>query len=264
MSLQIQLPGSDLIGTVPGVGAWEPHTVHTHYFGFQIPDAGIGCYSYVRYQPYFPLSQGSVCIFEGMDNLAVLDMAFSDYEMTMPYPELDGNVITTVNGYRIEFLELGRHARVSYSSKDGETRFEFEQVAVTPLVARGAVLPGENLVTELEPGGSEQFMHCTGELVLHGKRYEIDCHPPRDRSWSQSRTEQRGGRHDPPVAWTPMYFTDGDLAFNQVGFESPDSQPAWDGLLEIPQGAPTHHFAWISAKRHPAASPAPSPARADN
>jgi hypothetical protein len=178
----------------------------------------------------------------------VLDMAFSDYEMTMPYPELDGNVITTVNGYRIEFLELGRHARVSYSSKDGETRFEFEQVAVTPLVARGAVLPGENLVTELEPGGSEQFMHCTGELVLHGKRYEIDCHPPRDRSWSQSRTEQRGGRHDPPVAWTPMYFTDGDLAFNQVGFESPDSQPAWDGLLEIPQGAPTHHFAWISEK----------------
>jgi hypothetical protein len=88
-------------------------------------------------------------------------------------------------------------------------------------------------------------MRCTGELVLRGKRYEIDCHPPRDRSWRQSRTEQRGGRHDPPIAWTPMYFADGELAFNQVGFESPDTDPAWRGLLEIPHGMPTHHFAWV-------------------
>jgi hypothetical protein len=70
---------------------------------------------------------------------------------------------------------------------------------------------------------------------------------PRDRSWRQSRTEQRGGRHDPPVAWTPIYFPDTRLAFNQVGFESPETEPVWAGALAIPPGAPEYHFAWICA-----------------
>jgi hypothetical protein len=243
--LEIQRPESDLIATVPGDGPWEPHTVHTHYFGFSVPEARIGGFTYLRYQPYFPLSQGCVCIFQGTDHLAPLDIAYLDWMMTMPWPELKGNVITAANGYRIEFLELGHRARVSYASADGDTRFELEQVGVTPLVARGAAIPGENLHAIHEPGGSEQFMHCTGELVLRGKRYEVDCHPPRDRSWRQSRTEERGGRHDPPIAWTPMYFADSKLAFNQVGFESPGTGAAWDGLLEIPAGMPTHHFAWV-------------------
>jgi hypothetical protein len=243
--LEIQRPESDLIGTVPGDGPWEPHTVHTHYFGFSIPEARIGGFTYLRYQPYFPLSQGSVCIFQGNDHLAPLDIAYLDWSMTMPWPEVDGNVIIAANGYRIEFLELGRRARVSYASADGQTRFELEQSAITPLVARGAVIPGENLHAIHEPGGSEQFMHCTGELVLRGRRHEVDCHPPRDRSWRQSRTEQRGGRHDPPVVWTPMYFPDTGLAFNQVGFESPGTDPAWEGELQIPDGMPTHHFAWV-------------------
>jgi hypothetical protein len=220
--------------------------MHTHYFGFTIPEARIGVFTYLRYQPYFPLSQGSVCIFQGLDNEAPLDMAYLDWLMTMPWPEVDGNVITAANGYRIEFLELGQRARVSYTSSDGDTRFEIEQVGITPLVARGAAIPGENISAAVEPSGSEQFMHCTGELVLRGKRYEIDCHPPRDRSWFQNRTEQRGGRHDPPIGWTPMYFPDVDLAFNQVGFETPGTGAAWEGLLEIPAGMPTHHFAWVA------------------
>jgi hypothetical protein len=61
MTLGIQPPESDLIGTDPTPGAgvtWEPHTVHTHYFGFQVPEARIGAFTYIRCQPYFPLSQG--------------------------------------------------------------------------------------------------------------------------------------------------------------------------------------------------------------
>src|SRR6266498_4817027 len=98
MSLAIQSPETDLIGTVPGDHDWEPHTVHTHYFGFHIPESRIGCFSYIRYQPYFPLSQGSVCIFRGKDNMAPLDMAYLDWQMTMPWPELDDRRIRTANG----------------------------------------------------------------------------------------------------------------------------------------------------------------------
>jgi hypothetical protein len=245
MALEIQPSETDLIGTAPGGGEWEPHTVHTHYFGFQVPEAQIGGFTYIRYQPYFPLSQGNVIIFQGTDNIAHLDVAHLDWQMAMPYPDTDGDVITTGSGYRIEFLELGQSARISYESPDGTTSFDLLQEAITPLIARGAAIPGENLHASHEPGGSEQYMHVTGSLKLGGEQYDVDCHMPRDRSWRQSRTEQRGGRHDPPIAWTPIYFADAELAFNQVGFEAPDSGAAWAGALSIPDGMPTHHFAWI-------------------
>jgi hypothetical protein len=245
MAFATHPPETDLIGTDPAGQEWEPHTVHTHYFGFQVPEAGIGGFTYIRYQPYFPLSQGNVIIFQGTDNAAHLDVAYLDWQMAMPYPRTEGNVITSPSGYRVEFLELGRTARISYQSSDGETAFDLVQEAITPLIARGAVIPGENLHASHEPGGSEQYMHVTGALKLNGEAYDVDCYMPRDRSWRQSRTEVRGGRHDPPIAWTPIYFPDRQLAFNQVGFEDPDTGPAWAGALSIPQGMPTHHFAWV-------------------
>jgi hypothetical protein len=98
------------------------------------------------------------------------------------------------------------------------------------------------------PGGSEQFMHCVGELVLHGERYEVDCYAPRDRSWRQVRTEQQGGAVAmPPIGWSPMCFGGGDLIFNQVSIEAPDSEPAWKGIYDVPEDRPTHHFAWVYA-----------------
>lgn len=245
MSLAIHPPETDLIGITPDGDGWEPSTVHTHYFGFQVPEAGIGAFLYIRYQPYFPLSQGSVIIFQGLDNVAHVELAHMDWQVTMPWPQVDGRTITTANGFRIEFLELGKIARTTYRSTDGATSFDLVHTAVTPLIARGAVIPGENLHAAHEPGGSEQFMHCVGELTLEGRRYDVDCYMPRDRSWRQSRTEQRGGRHDPPVAWTPIYFPDKELAFNQVGFESPGTGAVWEGALSIPEGAPGHHFAWV-------------------
>jgi hypothetical protein len=225
---------------------WDPHTIHTHYFGLTVPEAELGAFIYVRYQPAFPLSQGGVCIFRGLDNVEVLDMEFCDYEMTMPWPDVAGNTITTANGLEIEFLEPGRKARLSYRSADGSTSFEILQTAVTPLLVRGHIMPGEEQHHDLggATGGSEQFMHVTGELVVHGEPHEVDCHYPRDRSWNQVRVERRGAVVTPPIGWSPMYFGE-DLIFNQISFEAPDSDPAWRGLHEIPDGRPTHHYAWV-------------------
>lgn len=228
--------------------AWDPHTIHTHYFGFSIPEAEIGAFIYVRYQPAFPLCGAGVSIFRGLDNVHPLDVEFHDYEVTMPWPELAGNAVTTANGLRLEFIEPGRTVRVSYTADDGAASFDVVQTAVTPMFARGHVLPGEEVNSDqaLAPGGMEQLMHCTGELVLHGERYEIDCHEARDRSWSQLRTERRGAVNLPPLGWSPMYFGE-DLAFNQIGFEPLDTDPAWKGLYEIPAGQRAHHYGWVSA-----------------
>jgi hypothetical protein len=250
MALATHPPETDLVLPLPAPGdSWDPHTIHTHYFGFSIPEAGIGAFLYIRYQPYFPLCQGGVCVFQGTDNVEIQDMAFVDYEMTMPWPAVDGNSVTTANGLKIEFLELGSKARITYASDDGACEIDVVQTAVTPLLARGHVMPGEEkhhgatpdaLIT---PGGSEQFMHAVGTLKLRGEEYAIDCHAPRDRSWRQVRVEKHGAVPVPPVGWSPMYFGE-DLIFNQISFEPLDTDPAWKGLFEVGD-RPSHHYAWV-------------------
>jgi hypothetical protein len=246
MALATHPAETDLIVPLPADGEqWDPHTIHTHYFGFSVPEAQLGGFLYIRYQPAFPLSQGGVAVFRGLDNHELLDVAHLNYEMTMPWPAIDGNVIETANGLRIEFLELGESARITYDSGDG-TSLDLTQTAVTPLLVRGHVMPGEedHHDPSKNPGGSEQFMHCVGELILDGERFDVDCYAPRDRSWRQVRVERRGAVPVPPVGWSPMYFGD-DLIFNQISFEAPDTNPRWTGVYEMPPDRPTHHFAWL-------------------
>lgn len=246
MTLRTHPPETDLLLPLPEQGEhWDPHLIHTHYFGFSIPEAAIGAFLYVRYQPAFPLSQGGVCIFEGNDNVEYTDMAFIDYEITMPWPRVQGNTITTANGLKIDFLEPGRVARVTYTAGDGTTSVDVVAEAVTPLLARGHVMPGEEDHHNLgnQQGGTEQFMHVTGELVLNGTAHAVDCYAPRDRSWRQVRVEKRGAVPVPPVGWSPMYFGP-DLIFNQISFEPLDTDPAWAGLFDVGD-RPSHHFAWI-------------------
>ncbi len=249
MPIGTQAPETDLLLPRPAAGEqWDPHTIHTHYFGFSIPEARLGAFLYVRWQPAFPLSQGGVCIFSGLDNTEPADIDLLDYEMTMPWPEVEGATLTTANGLRIEFLEPGRRARLTYSSDDG-TSLDVLAEAVTPLLARGHVVPGEetfrspHLPPGRNPGGSEQFMHMTGELVLDGERHTVDCHAPRDRSWNQIRVERPNSVPVPPVGWSPMYFGP-DLIFNQISFEPLDTKPAWRGVYEMGD-RPSHHYAWV-------------------
>lgn len=240
-------PGStDLLLPLPVEGeSWDSHTIHTHYFGFSVPEAAIGAFIYVRYMPAIPLTQGGVCVFQGTDNVEHADMAFLDYEMTMPWPTVEGATITTDNGLTIDFTEPGKSATLCYRACDDRMSFDVVAEAVTPLLARGHVMPGEeNHHREgTQPGGSEQFMHMTGRLVLDGTTYPIDCYAPRDRSWRQVRVEKRGAVPSPPVGWSPMYFGP-DLIFNQISFEPLDTDPAWQGLYNVGD-RPSHHFAWV-------------------
>ncbi|BBY81193.1 tyrosine protein kinase [Mycolicibacterium pulveris] len=240
-------PGStDLLLPLPSAGeSWDPHTIHTHYFGFSVPETAIGAFIYVRYMPAFPLTQGGVCVFQGTDNVEHADMAFLDYEMTMPWPTIEDGAITTANGLTIDFTEPGKTAALRYRACENRMSFDLVAEAVTPLLARGHVMPGEedHHHAGTQPGGSEQFVHMTGQLVLDGTTYPVDCYAPRDRSWRQVRVEKRGAVPVPPVGWSPMYFGP-DLIFNQISFEPLDTEPAWRGLYDVGD-RPSHHFAWV-------------------
>jgi hypothetical protein len=244
-------PEKDLWMPRPSEGEhWDPHTIHTHYFGFSVPEEAIGAFIYLRWHPELNASHGGVCIFRGTDNMVPLDMEHLDYEIGMRWPEVEGNVITTDNGLRIEFTEPGRVAEVSYRSEDGETTFDMTATALTPLLQRGHVMVGEDEDSDrkLQPGGLEQLMHCSGHLTLNGARYQIDCNEARDRSWNQLRTERP--MKVPPVGWSPMYFGE-DLAFNQVGYENPDTSPVWADLYEVPEDRPTFHYGWVLVDGEP-------------
>jgi hypothetical protein len=249
MPVRTQPPESDLLIPLPDPGdSWDPHTLHTHYFGLSVPEAKLGGFIYIRYMPYFGLCQGGVCLFRGMQNIHSIDMAFCDYQITMPYPTVQGNRIATANGLAIEFTKPGSEARITYASADGTTTVDVLQTALTPLIARGHGMPGEEDHHDdptLLPGGSEQMMHCVGEVRVRGERFDVDCFAVRDRSWRQVRSEAQGGAKSMPgIAWSPMYFGP-DLCFNQISIEAPDTNPAWAGHFEIPDGAPTHHYGWL-------------------
>lgn len=252
MSLVTEAAETDLILPRPAAGeSIHPYTVHTHYFGFTVPEAGIGAYLYARYMPAFGLSQGGPTIFRGMDNAALLDAAHHDYRATMPWPQVDGGRITFDSGYVIDVVTPGEAIELSYRSPDGAVSFQLEQRAVTPLVKRGHIVPGEDDHHD-DPsrrhGGTEQFMRCTGELRLHGDRFDVDCFAVRDRSWNQVRTEEPGGaRPSPPIGWSPAYFGE-DLAFNVTSFEARDTDPAWAAVYgedEVPPDTPTSYYKWL-------------------
>ena len=58
------------------------------------------------------------------------------------------------------------------------------QEAVSPLLVRGHVMPGEEHDSDPanSPGGSEQFMHVTGTVEFHGEVIKFDAVGHRDHS----------------------------------------------------------------------------------
>jgi hypothetical protein len=239
---------TDLLVPRPAAGEeWNPETIHTHFFECGVPEAGISIFTYVRYLPAFGVCQGGVLIYQGLDNVVLSDLAFHDYRLAMPWPKVEGNSFTTANGLGIDFIEPGRVAHITFRSADGGTSIDVVATAVTPLAVRGHVLPDEGVNLAETSGGSEQFLRYTGELVLNGKSYHVDCNWIRDRSWRQVRREALESSLHPPLCWTPAYF-DEDFAFNQMGFESLDADPPWKHAFDVPEDAPSHVFAWVSRK----------------
>ena len=240
-------PATDVLLPLPEPGeSWDPHTVYNYANLFHVPEAGISVFGYVKCKPAFPLVEGGICIFRGLDNYYPQDMEYCDYQMTMPWPGVDDDKVALANGYTVDVVERGQEMRLTYRSPDGQTSVDVTSSGLTPLLARGHIIPGEEnqegAAGQLK-GGSEQMMHNVGEIVVNGERFEVDSKDGRDRSWGQVRTEFRDGRISPPALWTPMWFD--DLAFNQVGYEAPDTDPSWRGVFDIPEDRPSHYFAWV-------------------
>jgi hypothetical protein len=60
-------------------------------------------------------------------------MAHIDYSMTLPWPEVSGHTISRSQGYRTDFIEPGRKARVTYRSADGRNPSDHRSRVVVDL-----------------------------------------------------------------------------------------------------------------------------------
>jgi hypothetical protein len=230
----------------PAPGAvWAPWTCNTHFFSFAVPEADIGAFLYIRWQPASMTSQGGVCLWQGCDALEMLDMDHHDYRVTMGWPkvELGGRKITTEQNYSIEYAEDLRSQRLTYDSRDGSASFDLLATGVTPLYKRAHVVPTELLETghAVEPGGFEQISKLDGELVLNGERHIVDCYGWRDRSWGQLRPEDTFA--SPPMGLIPQYYGP-DLAFSAVCIEHPDTEPSWKGIYDWPEDRSSLLYGW--------------------
>lgn len=248
MDFQTHAPETDL--ALPDLDRgthWDPMTIFTHAELLSVPGAQISIFCYLRCLPAFGMSQGGISIFQGLDNPANTGgIAYLDYRDTAPWPTIDGNTFTTANGLRLDFEVPGERLRLQYQSPDGTTTLDVVQTAVTPLLGRGHIIPGEDTDSDpaSEPGGSEQIMRAEGTLLLNGEHHTISSTDCRDRSWRQVRSEAANAAGAPPICWTPMHFGE-HLTFNQVSIEPEDTDPLWSGLFEVPTDRPTHHFAWV-------------------
>ncbi|KAI7774742.1 hypothetical protein LA080_007948 [Diaporthe eres] len=221
-------PEMDLVFPEPGPGeSWDPHTIHTHYFGFSIPEHAIGVFIYVRAQPYFKTCLAGVSVFKGMDNLPPLDCEHNNIVNTVPWPTVEGNVIHIANGMIFDFIEPGNKVRLLYNSEDGETRIDVTQTALHPMLPRGYVMAGEEKNTDptQKPTGLEQLMRGAGTLMMNGRETEDEI-------------------VSPPFGWSPISFAP-DFFFNQAGFEDPSENPAWLSVFPWPKDRPTTTFAWV-------------------
>ncbi|MCV7102804.1 hypothetical protein [Mycobacterium palustre] len=255
MPLGAHPPEIDLYYFTPPEGQhWEPHRIHTNYFGLTVPEARLGAYIYLRCHPEFRLCHGGVVVFDDFDAVDPLDSVWCDYEISMPWPTIGDRSVSTANGLRFDIVDPGRVIRIRYGQSDDLTHLDVTATAVTPLIARPYIMPGEEQHHDVDrsQGGIEQMMRYIGQITVRGVRHAVDCYDLRDRSWNQIRVERRGAVRVPPICLTPMRFGD-DLMLNHIGFEAPDSEPAWKGLYDLPDDYRKPIFGWVYTAGDPAA-----------
>jgi hypothetical protein len=202
-----------------------PELTETQYLGFNIPEHDIHGMCYLWHHPNLGVVSGGAWAWQGVKrhNLAceIFDMVSYVDDAVLSG---DLHSFELPNGYGATVEQPLKRLRVHYADKERDNALDIGYEALMePMV----------LSTELH---FEQAMRTSGTVTFGGREYEVDGVTVRDRSWGQLRREVHAPV--PPMAWMTGVFGD-DLAFGTTAFDSPDTDPDWKGVLEIPGGDPT-------------------------
>lgn len=198
----------------------EDSLTQTWYWGFNVPEAKINCFAYCWTHPNLDVVTGGLMIYQGMKAQALACELFDIRAFNKMAPIVgDGSLIRFPNSMRVEVIEPLHHMRLTYDDPGRQTSVNVDIRATAPPLMRA------------NNQHFEQVMKVTGDLVLRGQAYTVDCHNVRDRSWGEPRPEDHAPL--PPYTWVTGVFGD-DFAFNLGAHDDPARGPEWAGVYDLP------------------------------
>ena len=179
--------------------------VETIALPFAVPEANINATVYVVARPMLGVCAVDITI---MDRIADLweEQLYIDNMQHLPCPK-DLTDFTLANGLSIKAVDPTRHYRVDYEGFD-DTSFHLDYHALhdpydvndPAMDPTAAARTGPAWDTSWS-GHYDVTYRITGELIVRGKRYAVDCVDTGDRSWG-ARTE----RDNSSVIWWHASF----------------------------------------------------------
>ena len=192
-------PEDDLLHPEKNRQVRDNSLTETQYFGFSVPEEQIQGVSYLWHHPNLGLVTGGLYVWQGDKHTAAAAelCGYTDF-MSDAALKNDLHNYRFENGYGVEILEPLKRLHMTYSDPVRKNSVDLVFDAIAPPAMFG------------DGNHFEQPMKVSGELVLRGKRYEVDCHCIRDRSWAKPRREDNMPL--PPVSWMTGVFNK-DFAF---------------------------------------------------
>lgn len=208
----------------------SPALNETQFFGFSVPEARIHALLYTWCHPNLNLISSGVVVVQGKRRMApAFDIL--DYRAYLSAEELGGSLLNykTSSGLEVEVIEPGKKFRTKYLDRERRNSFDVVHTGLhAPCVWSSNV-------------HFEQVMKTEGEVVIRGKRYDVNGTHIRDRSWGEIREEVP--RNIPPIAWITGAFDDG-VCFHVTAFDSPELGPIWKDKFDL--GSEDNlRFGWV-------------------
>ena len=202
----------------------------TQFFGFSVPEERIHALTYNWAHPNLDLVSAGVFVAQGMKPFAPA-FEICDYRAYLPISGLPKGLLSyeTIGGYSVEVIDPGKLFRTTYLDQERNNSFDVYHHAIY----EPCVWSNE---THLE-----QVMRTEGEVVLRGKRYDVNGTHIRDRSWGEIRSEMP--RNVPPITWMSGVFEDG-AAFHVTATDDPRRKPVWVDHFQLTEEE-TLKFGWI-------------------
>jgi hypothetical protein len=193
----------------------------TQYFGFSVPEAGIHSFAYMWHHPNLHVLTGGLWAWSGIKQ-AMVQSELCDLRTYMNDSALKDDLhdYRLENGYGVKILEPLKRFHMTYSDPVRNSSVDLIYEAVAPAVMYG------------DGNHFEQPMQVTGELVLRGKRYDVDCFNVRDRSWGKARPEEI--IPVPASSWMTGVFSP-DFSFNCTIFDHVSGNPELTGQFALPE-----------------------------
>jgi hypothetical protein len=213
-------PEDDYLHPAINATVADDSLTETQYFGLEIPEHQIHTTFYLWHHPNLHTVTGGVWAWQGTK--LQLQCEIFEIHAWMHDRVLDNDLHSyrLVNGYGAQVVEPLKKHRITYADPSRKNSVDLDVTAANPSIMFG---DGRHF---------EQVMHVRGELVLRGKRYEVDSYNVRDRSWGKPRPEASMAM--PPVGWMTAVFGD-DFSFNCNAFDDHRLMPEWKGQFAIPE-----------------------------